>query len=69
MLCNMLCNRLYRYIAGTHISCYIHYYINSSNQVQNMLYMTTLLLFTYIDITYIICSIICYKRHDIKVHN
>ena len=69
MLCNMLCNMLYRYFAEADISCYIHHYITNSNKVQNILYMTTLLLCTYIDNTYIICSIICYIRNDIKVHS
>ena len=36
---------------------------------ENILYMTTLLLYTYIDNPYIKCSIICYIRNDIKVHS
>ena len=51
------------------ISCYIYGYIINCNSVQNILYMTTLLLCTYIDNTYTICSIICYIRNDIKVHS
>ena len=68
MLCTMLCNMLYShsYIAEADISCYIHYYVTNCIQVQNISYMTTLLLCTYIDNTYIICSKICYIRNDIK---
>ena len=64
----MLCNMLHRYIAETDISCSIHHYIINCNQVQNILYMFTLLLYTYIDNTYIICSItvICYISHIYK---
>ena len=58
-----------RYVADADISCYIHHYITNSNEVLNILYMTKLLLCTYIDNTYIICYIICYIKNDIKVHS
>ena len=62
-----------------YITCYVTCYIGTLQrqifhvifsiilQIVIKLYMTTLLLYTYIDNTYIICSIICYIRNIIKV--
>ena len=68
-MCYVTCNMFLRYIAETDISCYIYNYITNCYSVQNILYMTTLLLYTNIDNTYIICSIICCIRHAIKVYS
>ena len=57
--------------AETNITCYIHHYIINHSYLQNILYMSTLLLvYIYIDNFYIVCYVQCYyMTHDIKVQS